>query len=323
MPKIRAAIARGRAKIKPSKQLSGILLMMAHALAMAIMYVAGKHLATGLPSKQVVFVYKFSIFLFALPFCFARGIKGTFKTKKMHLHLTRAVVSTLGSFAFFKALKHVELADATAICYMENAILLSIGLLYFKEHFHYSKLVAVLLSCIAALFIIKPGFDTFNPYYGYIFAALGFWTVNNLTIKELGKTEKTHVQLFYSSGFSSIIALYFAFEVWEELRAEHILPIVTLGLAHMVHSLAFFRALKLSDISTVMPFDYSRLLFTGVLGYMFFSEVPDNLSIVGYILIALSGIILIHYQAKEARRSKNRKKQEDLEERLENEYEKV
>ena len=47
-----------------------------------------------------------------------------------------------------------------------------------------------------------------------------------------------------------------------------------------------------------MPFDYTRMVFTGVFGYLFLNESPKESSAIGYILIALSGIALIIYETK-------------------------
>jgi drug/metabolite transporter (DMT)-like permease len=62
--------------------------------------------------------------------------------------------------------------------------------------------------------------------------------------------------------------------------------------------LGCFYTVKLADMSAVMPFDYTRLFFTGILAYLFLGEVPDQYSLIGYMLITISGILLIFYETK-------------------------
>ena len=47
-----------------------------------------------------------------------------------------------------------------------------------------------------------------------------------------------------------------------------------------------------------MPFDYLRVVFTGLLGYLAFNQVPDKFSIIGYTLIVLGGLYLIRNEGK-------------------------
>lgn len=150
-----------------------------------------------------------------------------------------------------------------------------------------------------------------------------FWTLNCTIVKVLGKTEKNKVQLFYGIFFQLIFAFPLAFFEWQEISFMHMqlkIPshlidfshldfslshcalLGLLGVCYFAHSTSFFLALKYSELSTVIPLDYSRLIFTAILGFVFFGEMPQEGSIIGYTLIIAAGVYLIRSEAKHKKR---------------------
>jgi drug/metabolite transporter (DMT)-like permease len=334
------------------KTLYGILFMLMNAAALAVMYTATKELTQDLSSHLVVFLYKFSILVLILPWCFRNGFK-SMKTNRIWVHASRGFLSICGSLSLYYAIKHIELVDITAVGYLEQVILVIIGILYFKEKATVAKIVGITLSFIGALIVVNPDIlnlsfidkvfyaeemPGINPYYAFVFMSIGFWATNCTVIKILGKTEKTEVQLFYVLLFSCIIAAPMAFMQWETvatvaglpirypaeltgfadlgLKLVHLKYLGILSLCYFIHAIAFFKALKYAELSTVIPFDYSRLIFVGVLGYMFFGETPALGSYIGYALIAFSGVYLIQSEAKRRKKLEAAKIM-----RLEEEYE--
>lgn len=291
----------------------GVILMVTHAIAMSILYIVGKTLTTMFAPEQIAFLYKFSVLAVVFPYSFKGGLVKNLKTSKIKLHMARGAFSLIGSICFYHGLASIQTIDAAAITYLEHIIVLVIGILYFKEKITLAKLVLVILGFSGALLVTKPGFDNFNSSYLYIFAALTFWAFNNWTIKILGRTERTQTQLFYTALFGTIYSAPFAFyKDWSGFQLVHLKYISVMSTLYLIHIIAFFRAFKYADISAVMPFDYTRIMFTGILGYLVLGEVPKESSILGYALIACGGLYFIFDEAH--RRAKAR----DLKEKVKN-----
>ncbi|MFI4983934.1 MAG: DMT family transporter [Rickettsiales bacterium] len=328
--------------MKPNKHLPhqhnlmGICFMLLHVVGLSILYATAKFLTSELNSNLVVFLYKFTILIMVLPWCLSEGISGL-KTKKIHIHITRAIFSTLGSLCMFYSLKYLPLADVTAITKMEQVVLLIIGILYFKEVATKTKMIVILLSFLGAMMIIRPDlfsfgrpveFKGFNSYYLFVFLALLFWSINSTFVKVLGKTEKTKVQLFYVLLFSSFISFPVSFMHWYThstymgidfrypthllewesfgLRPDHMKYILLLGICYFSHVVGNFKAFKHAELSMVVPLDYLRLVLGGLFGYFIFSEQPLTVAIVGYCFIIAGGVTLVKYEHRKAvRRKKN------------------
>ena len=59
----------------------------------------------------------------------------------------------------------------------------------------------------------------------------------------------------------------------------------------------------LGEATAVMPFDYTRLIFAGLAGYIFFFEVPDPYTIAGAILIIFATLYIARRETKDGRES--------------------
>lgn len=327
--------------------LRGVLLMLANALVMTILYATNKHLVKDLNSSLVVFIYKFLVMVAVIPLVI-RG--GGFHTNVMHLHFIRGIFSVVGSLFYFYALKHINLTDATALGYLEQVLLMIIGMLFFGERIATSKIFAIFLALLGAFCIVYKdiiyfdengalrAFDhmpinSLNEYHILLFIAIIVWACNRTLVKILGRTERTEVQLFYVSFFSVIVAFPWAFcqtvdatlfglislkmptniLAWEELglHLEHWNFFLLLVLCYGAHSVFTFKALQCADLSIVAPFEYSRLIFSAILAYILFNE-QHNISVyTGCVLIIASGVLMV---TSERRWQKKQKRVEQLQE---------
>ncbi len=329
----------------------GIGYMLINAVAISIIYAFIKELTSEVGSSLVVFLYKSMILFCIIPWCFAGGLKDM-KTKKIWLHASRGFLTISASLSLFYAIKHIDLIDITAVGYLEQVLWAIIGIAVFGERSSKTKIASIIASFLGAIIVVYPdilavdenympkffnatAYTNFNKFYIFVFISIILWAANCTVVKILGKTEKTKVQLFYGLLFQLLLASPFAFLNWQEthmfgilvkepvglidfsntgLQLGHISILILLAICYFAHSTAFFLSLKNAELSTVVPFDYTRLIFTGILGFAFFSEVPKAGSYIGYCLIAGAGVYLMRAEARYRRRLKESKIQQMEEE---------
>ncbi len=326
---------------------NGIVLMLINAFATSMLYSIMKYLTAYINSHQVVFLYKLLVLVGIIPWILYDGI-ACIKTKKFKIHLLRGLVSTSGALCFMYGMSKVDIASATALNKMEPILLMIVGAFYFKEKLTQRKIFVVLLSCLGMLFVVYPiiSFEKGNlslPWftskseagfnYNYLIIIFGvfLWTINSSVVKVLGKTESNRTQLFYVSLISVIVAGPIALCKWEKLNSSTLfMPIgldlsfinnissptigllLCMGMLHFIHVACNFQSLKIAEMSVVAPFDYSRLVFGGILGYCFFNNTPTLSALIGYILIIASGVYLLKSEAKMRKATLNTTKSEDL-----------
>lgn len=305
--------------------------MLINNVALASLDVCAKILTQSITPAQIVFLYKLLLFIITLPWIFFKGL-GTLKTSEIKIHFLRSLFSVLGGICFYKGLEHVKVADAAALENLQYIILAIVGMAFFKEGWSKTKIISIVIGFIGAIIIVNPQLFTssshkmtINSYYVYTIMAIVFWSMNSITVKLLGRTEKNRTQLFYLLLFAILWSLPGAILKFENIHLvgikfpiiptgfidlsnlhldwHHMKYIIIMAVFYFIHSIAYFNALK-RDISLVAPFRYSKLIFSGLAGYWFFNQLPNNMQYLGYLLIMLSGLMLIRREVKNMKKAK-------------------
>ena len=318
--------------------LIGIIFMLCNTAALAISDIASKLLRTELSSGFIVFLYKFGLLIVTLPWIFYYGTKHI-KTKRIHFHLLRSFFGTMGIISFIQGLKYITMVGAAAFENLQYILVVLLGVLFFDDKLNKTKISAIILGFIGACIVVNPSFiknifitcDNTLYYthatilkYGYTLLAILCWSVNTLLVKSLGNTEHNKTQMFYLLLFSSGWSFPAAFIKWDtihimgqsmpisptffdpglfNLNHEHIMLLTLMGCCYFIHGVCYFNALK-HDLSIVIPFRYTKLLFSGILGYLLFNEEIDGYSIIGYCMVMLSSFMLVRYEVKRRRKLK-------------------
>ena len=141
------------------------------------------------------------------------------KTNKIHLHLIRAILSTVGSICVLQAVKEIGIIDVTAVTYLENVLIVFIGMTIYKEEASYIKISSIILSCIGMLIILYPDLlsvsfkeikidtgvlSTIKKRACYTFDRRYHAIIKLDGNKKIGNTDSNYQQLFYITFLSSI-----------------------------------------------------------------------------------------------------------------------
>lgn len=318
--------------------------MIVNSFALATLYAINKELLKELPSSQATFLYKLTVFIFLAPWVLRKGWEGI-RTPVLRLHFLRGFLSISGSLCFAYGLKHTNVMNAIAIGYTEQILWAVLGVFYFKEKITPIKLLAIIMSFSAMILIIMPRiFEStytstkldFDYYYIFVIAAAMFWSLNSTVLKVMGiKSVRNETQAFYGLLFQVIIAYPAAFFEWNwhkigstfisyptfagmidfstfHLTDTQMLKILMIAMMYFIHVFAFFLSMQYAEMSTVAPFDYTRLVFTCILAYFLIGDVPQYAAqYIGYIMIICSGILLTTAERR-------KRKKEQLEVQIEN-----
>ncbi len=320
-----------------SNAIYGILFMLINTVSLSVLDISAKVLRSEFSSSLIVFIYKFSLFIIILPWVLIEGTK-RIRTKKLPFHVLRSLFGTAGVICFVHGLRYVNMADAAALENIQYIMVACIGLIFFHEKLTKTKLAAIVLGFVGAIIVVKPGFisqifehtslttkSEQESNYIFILLAISFWSVNTILVKILGNTEHNKTQMFYLLMFASLWSFPAAFIHWEKIEifsamiplspswlnisniafsTKHLMLLALMGLCYFIHGIAYFNALK-TDLSIVIPFRYTKLIFSALLGYLFFGEIENSYSYIGYFLIISASFILVRY---EIRRKKKLKK---------------
>lgn len=207
----------------------------------------------------------------------------------------RASFGTMGIICNFYAIDKLGLADANILNKLSPffAIILSVFLL--KEKANVVEWISVFVAFVGAAFVIKPSF-AITSLYGFVGLLGGLGAgIAYAFLRKLGKSgERGPVIVMFFSCFSCLFTIPFLIASYKPMTWQQIAFLLAAGCAATGGQLSITKAYTKSPAKEISVFDYTQIIFAALLGFFFFSEIPDYLSIIGYAIII--GIAIFKWQ---------------------------
>jgi S-adenosylmethionine uptake transporter len=314
--------------------------MIINTIALACLDASAKILTKDLNPTLVVFLYKFSLLIIIMPWILSGGLK-VFKTKRLTFHILRSSLSVFAAICFFNGLKYVNMGEAAVLENIQYLLVSVIGMIFFQEKCTKARAFAIIFGLLGACVVVNPNLlslgseqnlnkNPFNFGYLYIFGAMILWAMNTVTVKILGNTESNKTQMFYLLFFASIFGGISALTQWSavevlgyelklipslidfsttNLESKHSKFLLMMAAFYFMHGTAYFNALKF-ELSLVIPFRYTKLIFSGIFSYAIFNELQeDPRSYIGYAFILMASLALLKEEIKKRQAKKNKELQ--------------
>ena len=289
----------------------GIFFITLSALSFAFMN-AFVRLSGDLPSVQKSFFRNLVAFFIALIMIIRS--KDGFKIEKGNLKymILRATFGTVGILCNFYAVDHLVLADASILNKMSPFFTVLFSWLILKEKVMPIQLSLIFGAFLGSIFVVKPTFSNLAlvpsllGFFGGICAGAAYTMVRKLG--EAG--EKGPVIVLFFSVFSCVVVLPWLIFDYHPMTWQQMGILLLAGCAAAGGQFAITAAYRYAPASRISIYDYSQLLFSTMLGFFIFGQVPDGWSFLGYGIICLMAISMFVYNN---RKRKNTQKQALLE----------
>ncbi|GAB1667986.1 DMT family transporter [Mannheimia haemolytica] len=220
------------------------------------------------------------------------------------LLLSRSITGLLGILCGVYIIDHLVLSDVDMIGKLTSFILIILSAIFLKERASLLQWILCLIAFIGALFIIKPAVDIrFMPYLvgviGSVFAAIAY-----LCLRLLAKTKKVEAPntiVFFFSAFSTLILLPFVAIDYVVLTNLQTIYLVLAGVTSAVGQFCVTTAYKYAAAKDISIYSYASVLFSAILGLLFFEQYPDMLSWLGYAIIFVSSWLMFVLTKKQSK----------------------
>ncbi len=271
----------------------GFILMSAFGFAMMNVCV---RLSGDLPTLQKAFFRNF-IAMISASLVLLRGGRG-FRWEKgnLPLLLLRSVCGTMGIFCNFYAIDHLLLADANILNKMSPFFAILFSLVLLKERANIFQYSMVLLAFGGSMLIIKPGFaaDVFPALVG-LFGGMSAGAAYT-AVRALSKKGENGARIvFFFSAFSTLASLPFLVFNYHPMTLNQLVFLLGAGLFATLGQFGVTLAYAHAPAKEISVFDYTQVLFSALLGFWLFGQIPDLLSVLGYVVICGVSVITFYY----------------------------
>lgn len=293
----------------------GVLLKILSALSATLMLACVKGLQGAIPTGEVIFFRSFvALFPLLIWLKFQGSVRQSIKTKNIFGHLIRGFSGTGGMYFNYLALVYISLADATAISYAAPLFTLVMAALLLKETVRFSRWLAVVVGFSGILIMLSAnlsagsaflsaGFALDGAAMGAVFALLAAMcsATSNVQIRFLNGIESPGAIVFYFSLMTTLIGLTTLAFGWKLPEGRQWLLLIGCGFFGGVAQILVTLSLRYADASLLAPFDYTTLVWSMVIGYLFLDSLPGHATLMGASIVALAGIFTIWCDKRQRR----------------------
>lgn len=275
----------------------GVVFVMMGGFLLIVMASIVKQLGNTLPAFQILFVRSLAGLIVILPLIGRLGFT-ILKSNRPGLHLMRGTVGFLGNVCFFFALINLTIGDTVTIQFSRPLIMVVLAAIFLGEAIGARRAVATVIGFGGVLIITRPFGEGFDPW---VFSAVGgalFGSLVVVCVKLLSRTETTPVIMFYYALYTTLFSLIPALFVWQEPTLEEWALLLLTGVLSIVGQSMFTHGVGLGETSFVMPFDYLRIVYSFLLGFVLFAEVPGYWSLTGAAVIVGASIYLLRLERR-------------------------
>ena len=274
----------------------GIICIILSALCFSMMNMFVR-LAGDVPTMQKSFFRNAVAFVFAFIILLRSGAgfrvgKGNWK----HL-LARAVAGTIGVLGNFYAVDHLPQSDASMLNKMSPFCVILFSYVLLKEKLTRWQVMAVLTAFVGSLFVIKPTFSNLDlvpsliGLLGGIGAGFAYTQVRILG----GRGVKSPVIVCFFSGFSCLVLLPALMFHYHPMTSGQLICLLGAGVMACGGQFGITKAYTYAAGREISVYDYTQIIFSTLIGFFVFDQLPDGWSFVGYALIIAAAVFVFLY----------------------------
>lgn len=218
-----------------------------------------------------------------------------YSAKNQRLMIIRILAEIGTTVTFLTALKHMPLANVTAILQSLPLAITMAAAIFLSEPVGWRRWSAICVGFTGVLIIIRPGLAGFNSYSLLALAAVILLTVREISTRQLdNKVPTVTVALSTTLGITAFAALMLIGTEWAQINFVSWSLIIAAAAAVTVATLLSVVAMRTGDIGFVSPFRYTSLIGAIGLGILLFGDWPDGITLLGAAIIAFAGIYSLY-----------------------------
>jgi drug/metabolite transporter (DMT)-like permease len=269
-----------------NQSLVGILWMILTTILFVGVTATVRYLEGEVPAPQAAFL-RYAIGTILLIPSLISLIK--FKPEKplMKKFILRGFVHSVGVTLWFYAMSVMPVAEVTAIGFLTYIFVSFAACLFLKEKLHNHRLIAIIISFIGALIILRPGFKVIENGQISMLLATVVFTMSYIIAKVVSNERTSSEIVAMLSIFTTIFLIPSAIYSWEPISIKALLVLTVTAIIATVGHITMTKAIKVAPMVVTQPILFLQLVWASMVGLFIFNEKFDPYVILGGTLIMM------------------------------------
>jgi drug/metabolite transporter (DMT)-like permease len=273
-----------------------VLRLATAAVCYAILHGSVRYISAEIHPFEITFFRNLFGFIVLLPWFVVHGLQ-PLRTRRIGLHLLRASSNVVAMLMFFMALSMTPLAQVQALGFTAPLFATVLAIFILGERVRLRRWTALIAGFVGALIIVRPGLQPMDTGSVLTVASAAVWGFTLITIKILSRTDSAVTITAYMVLLMSPLSLLPALFYWTWPSPEMWLWLVVCGVSGTIAQLLMAQSFRVADATVVLPFDFTKIVWGALIGYLAFGEVVDIWTWAGAAVI-FSGVTYITYRER-------------------------
>jgi drug/metabolite transporter (DMT)-like permease len=297
---------------RPEKVALGVIAIVVTVFAMSFTDAVVKYVSADFPLWQIYVVRSLVAIPILIAIMFVSSQSGQIRPRAPFWAFLRSFLLAFMYIAIYAAMPVLSLSVVAASLYTAPLFIALLSALLIREPVGLRRWIAISIGFVGVLVILRPGSDAFSyPMLIPIMAALFYALAAIITRTKC--IEEAPIVLALALNFSLLVVGAFAttaIAIWQPTISEvAIYPFllgywITMGphewgiivlLAALIIGIGMglAKAYQSAPPAIIATFDNAYLVFAAFWSFAIFSEIPDTATIIGMIMIAGAGWLVV------------------------------
>ena len=269
------------------------------AASFTVMTTLIRQVATGVHPFEIAFFRALVNLLLMIPFALRAGRAGL-KTNSHKIFLLRAVCGVWFLMTYFTGAALIPVADSQVLIFTSPLWAALLAVFFLRERVTVIRAQALAAGFIGVLIILRPG--VVHISFGAVLVLAGALAAasSNTIVKFTTRTDHPDAIVFYQMVYVTPLMFVPAMWVWVWPTLEQLLLMFAVGFFATLNQRFLSRAYAAADATAVLPFEFTRLPFAAILGFLTFGELPDIWAWLGGAVIFGASLYMVRRETRPA-----------------------
>jgi len=279
-----------------SGNIRGSIIILVASLVSVLMSSLIKHVGQTIPVIEILFFRQLMVLTIISPVIF-KNRETVFKSSIYGMHFLRATLSMVAMYLGFSAVVNMPLAEVTAISFARILFTTILAIVFLREVVGVRRWTSVIVGFVGVLVIIRPDPDNINIYALMAVTSALFVSAVQILLRKISQIDNASTILVFHSVSITLVMSVPTYFQWVLPSLHEMIFIVMIGSLMSLMQWMFIQALKVGEAAAIAPMEYVRLIYAGIIGVVFFAEIPTVWTLAGAAIIVASTLYTMRRNA--------------------------